>query len=258
MIAHKHHFIATVGGRWLRCFRQPFRALLYLHHVGGRGLYLTALFVVMLLLEACSPLPQRDPAFAPVAPADLRPPVQSSGSIYQSGYDMRLFEDNKAMRVGDILTITLQEKTQAKKADDLNTKKDNEMSVAIPTLFGMASQVLTGSDLETKLSSTKKFTGTGAADQSNSLSGNISVTVVELLPNGNLRVRGEKRVTLNQGDEFVRLSGIVRPVDIDPSNTVSSDKVADATIMYTGDGPMADASKMGWLAMIVQSPWFPF
>jgi flagellar L-ring protein precursor FlgH len=258
MIAHKSGFMANMGHRSIRCFRQPFRALLYLHNFGGRTLYLAALVLVMFLLEACTPLPQRDPAFAPVAPADLRPPIQSSGSIYQSGYDMRLFEDNKAMRVGDILTITLQEKTQAKKADDLNTKKDNQFSVSAPTLFGMAAHVLTGNDVETKLSSSKEFKGTGAADQSNSLNGNISVTVVELLPNGNLRVRGEKRVTLNQGDEYVRLSGIVRPVDIDPSNTVSSDKVADATIMYTGNGAMADASKMGWLSRIVQSPWFPF
>lgn len=226
MIAHKHGFIAIA--------------------------------LSLLLLEACTPLPQRDPAFAPVAPADLRPPAQSSGSIYQAGYDMRLFEDNKAMRVGDILTIKFNEKTQAKKKDDLNTKKENQMEVKVPSLFGMAASVLTGNDVATKLESTKQFKGAGDADQSNSLSGDISVTVVELLPNGNLRVRGEKRVTLNQGDEYVRLSGIVRPVDVDPSNTISSDKVADATIMYTGNGAMADASKMGWLGRIVQSPWFPF
>lgn len=216
------------------------------------------MIALSLLLEACTPLPQRDPAFAPVAPADLRPPAQSSGSIYQSGYDMRLFEDNKAMRVGDILTITLDERTQAKKGDGLDTKKENKMEVQVPTLFGMAASVLTGNDVSTKLESTKEFKGKGAADQSNSLDGNISVTVIELLPNGNLRVRGEKRVTLNQGDEFVRLSGIVRPVDISPTNTISSAKVADVTIMYTGDGAMADASKMGWLSRIVQSPWFPF
>jgi flagellar L-ring protein precursor FlgH len=218
----------------------------------------TAEFAACFALAACTPLPQRDPAFAPVAPADLRPPPQSSGSIYQSGYDMRLFEDNKAMRVGDILTITLNEDTRAKKADALDTKKDNQMEVQVPSLFGMAAHVLTGNDIATKLQSTKEFIGSGAADQSNSLDGNISVTVVEQLPNGNLRVRGEKRVTLNQGDEYIRLSGIVRPVDIDPANTVSSDKVADATIMYTGNGAMADASKMGWLARIVNSPWFPF
>ncbi|MDD5578847.1 MAG: flagellar basal body L-ring protein FlgH [Methylobacter sp.] len=216
------------------------------------------LVIVGLLLEACTPLPQRDPAFAPVAPADLRPPAQSSGSIYQAGYDMRLFEDNKAMRVGDILTIKFNELTQAKKADDLNAKKGNNISVKVPTLFGVAASVLTGNDVQTELESTKDFKGDGQANQSNSLKGDLSVTVVELLPNGNLRVRGEKRVTLNQGDEYVRLSGIVRPVDVSPANIVSSDKVADATIMYTGDGAAADASKMGWLSRILFSPWFPF
>jgi flagellar L-ring protein precursor FlgH len=214
--------------------------------------------VMLLFLAACTPIPQRDPAFAPVAPADLRPPPQSSGSIYQSGYDTRLFEDQTAKRVGDILTITLLEKTQAKKDDDLSTQKDTTMSVTAPTLFGMAAKVLTGNDVTTTLESKKAFTGKGAADQSNSLSGNISVTVVELLPNGNLSVRGEKRVTLNQGDEFIRLSGIVRPVDINSTNIITSDKVADVTIMYVGEGSMADASKMGWLARIVQSSWFPF
>jgi flagellar L-ring protein precursor FlgH len=214
--------------------------------------------VMMSLIEACTPIPQRDPAFSPVAPADLRPPLQNSGSIYQSGYDMRLFEDHTAKRVGDIITITLLERTQAKKADDLNTKKDTRMSVSAPTLWGVTPATVLGQDVETEIASTKEFTGEGEANQSNSLSGNISVTVVELLPNGNLSVRGEKRVTLNQGDEFIRLSGIVRPVDINSANIISSDKVADVTIMYIGDGAMADASKMGWLARIVNSAWFPF
>jgi flagellar L-ring protein precursor FlgH len=78
---------------------------------------------VLLLLAACTPIPPRDPEFAPVQPASLMPPIQNSGSIYQSGYDMRLFEDNKAMRVGDVLTIKLKELTKANKADDLNAKK---------------------------------------------------------------------------------------------------------------------------------------
>lgn len=219
---------------------------------------LCVIAVVLPLLQACTQIPIRDPAFAPVAPADLRPPVQNSGSIYQSGYDMRLFEDHTAKRVGDILTITLLEKTQAKKADDLSTQKDTSMSASAPSIFGFAASALTGQTPTTELASTKEFTGKGAADQSNSLSGNISVTVVELLPNGNLSVRGEKRVTLNQGDEFVRLSGIVRPVDINSANIVTSDKVADVTIMYVGEGAIADASKMGWLSRILQSPWFPF
>jgi flagellar L-ring protein precursor FlgH len=213
---------------------------------------------VLMLLPACTPLPPRDPAFAPVQPADLRPPVQNTGGIYQAGYDMRLFEDYKAMRVGDILTIRLTERTQAKKRADLDTKKDTRISGSVPYLFGMAAESLLGSDMKTEVDFATEFEGEGDANQSNSLSGDISVTVVEVLPNGNLKVRGEKRVTLNQGDEYVRLSGIVRPVDIDNANTISSDKVADATIMYTGSGAMADASRIGWFSRILQSPWFPF
>jgi flagellar L-ring protein precursor FlgH len=207
----------------------------------------------LALLSACTIVPPIDPNFAPVATADLRPPVQNSGAIYQSSYDVRLFEDKKAIRVGDVLTVILQELTQAKKADDLNSKKDIDVLVAAPTVAGFGMSSLTGNDPKTELAAKRNFGGKGQANQSNALVGDISVTVVEILPNGNLKVRGEKRTTLNQGDEFVRLSGIVRPVDIDTSNTISSDKVADATIMYTGNGATADASKMGWLARIVFS-----
>ncbi|WP_446809869.1 flagellar basal body L-ring protein FlgH [Methylomonas sp. 2BW1-5-20] len=213
---------------------------------------------IALLLAGCDTLPKRDPDFAPVQPADLRPPRQSNGAIYQAGYDMRLFEDIKTRRVGDILTITLAEDTKAKKQADMNTSKDTSVSVTAPTLFGVASQALLGHDLKTSLAATSKFAGIGKADQSNSLTGDISVTVVEVLPNGNMRVRGEKRVTLNDGSEYIRVSGIVRPIDIDAGNTISSAKVADATIMYTGDGGMADSNKVGWLARFFLSPIFPF
>lgn len=216
----------------------------------------------LAMLSGCAQMQMkespRDPAYAPVAPADLRPPLQNTGAIYQPGYDMRLFEDNKAMRIGDILTINLKEVTQAKKADDLNTAKGISASVSAPSIMGFALSALTGNDAKTELASKRTFNGQGKADQSNSLQGDISVTVTEVLPNGNLKVRGEKQVSLNQGDEYIRLSGIVRPVDIASDNTISSDKVADATLMYIGEGAMADASKMGWLSRALLSPWFPF
>jgi len=132
------------------------------------------------------------------------------------------------------------------------------MEVTAPSMYTLGAKVLTGNDFNANLQANREFDGQAKADQSNSLSGNISVTVVDVLPNGNLSVRGEKRVTLNQGDEFIRLSGIVRPVDINTANIVTSDKVADVTIMYVGEGAMADASKMGWVARILNSPWFPF
>lgn len=229
--------------------------------LAGRGKILP-LLVAALLAAGCDTLPRRDPDFAPVQPADLRPPQQNNGSIYQAGYDMRLFEDIKTRRVGDILTVTLAEATQSKKQADMNASKN--MSIAAkgsaPSLFGIATQALLGTDagVTGSYNMDRSNVGKGTADQSNSLTGGISVTVVEVLPNGNMRVRGEKRVTLNDGSEYVRLSGIVRPIDVDASNTISSTKIADATIMYTGDGNMADTSKAGWMSRIFNSPWFPF
>lgn len=215
------------------------------------------MILAALFLQACSPLPSRDPAFAPVEPADLRPPFQSNGAIYQAGYDIRLFEDLTARRVGDIITIKLAERTQAKKQADTDANKSGSLKASAPMIAGMSAAAALGQDIETEIMASYDFAGAGEANQSNSLTGDISVTVVEVLPNGNLKVRGEKRVALNQGSEYIRLSGIVRPVDLDASNTIPSTKVADVTIMYTGDGPVAEAGKMGWFAYLL-SKVFPF
>ena len=214
--------------------------------------------LALIMLVACETLPKRDPVFTPVQPVDLRLPPQTNGSIYQAGYDMRLFEDHTAKRVGDILTVKLDENTQAKKKADLDVEKDNSVSATAPILAGIDPSFIFGKDLSATLASAYKFEGEGEANQSNELTGDITVTVVEVYPNGNLKIRGEKRVTLNDGNEFIRLSGIIRPVDIDASNVILSTKVADATIMYTGDGVLADSSKMGWFARFFYSPIFPF
>jgi flagellar L-ring protein precursor FlgH len=160
--------------------------------------------------------------------------------------------------VGDVLTVTLNERTNAQKRADLGTSKNTNISVTAPNILGVSPAMVLGQSLETEVATSTVFEGQGDAQQSNLLTGDISVTVVELLPNGNLRVRGEKRVALNDGSEYIRLSGIVRPIDIDVANIVPSSKVADATIMYTGDGAVADSNKMGWLARFFNSPIFPF
>ena len=103
-----------------------------------------------------------------------------------------------------------------------------------------------------------EFSGSGKSDQQNSLNGTISVSVVEVLPNGNLAIRGEKRMTLNNGNEYIRLSGIIRPSDINAGNSILSTQIADATITYTGDGPVAESNIMGWLAKFFISAIFPF
>ncbi|QSB00593.1 flagellar basal body L-ring protein FlgH [Methylomonas sp. EFPC1] len=220
------------------------------------------LVAAIALLAGCDTLPKRDPDFAPVQPADLRPPQQSNGAIYQAGYDMRLFEDHAARRVGDILTVTFDENTNATKQANSKASKNSDINIkgSAPTLFGVASEALLGHDLASSLeySTDRSSEGKGDSRQSNRLTGSMSVTVVDVLPNGNLRVRGEKRVTLNDGSEYIRLSGIVRPIDINVANTLASSKVADATIMYTGDGALADSSKPGWISRILSSPLFPF
>ena len=202
--------------------------------------------------------PKHDPAFAPADPIQYVVPERNTGSIYQSGHDMRLFEDQVARRVGDILMVQLVERTNAKKDADVEVDKAASTEVTVPTIFGNIDPSLLGLELNANLRSTNSFDGEGEVNQSNSLQGSITVSVVQIFPNGNLAVRGEKRVTLNQGNEYIRLSGIVRPIDISASNTVRSDQVADATIMYTGEGAIADSNRMGWLTRLFNSPFFPF
>ena len=214
----------------------------------------------MSILAACTTLPESMPRhnanFAPATPPYHPPPVHPTGSIYQANNDLRLFENLTAHRVGDILTIRLVEETDAAKDADLKIKKQNSITAKVPILFGQAKAL--GVDWESKAIANKDFKGQGETTQSNMLKGVVTVTVVEVLPNGNLRVQGEKRLTINDGHEYVRLAGIIRPVDIDADNSVPSTKVADATMMYTGEGAMADAKEVGWLTRFFNSMFFPF
>ncbi len=225
--------------------------------------------VATIFLSGCfSSVPKRHPEFAPVAPAAMRPPQPHNGAIYQAGYGIALFEDLKARRVGDILTIQLEEETEAEKEATTNIDKSNATVISTPSLLGSALQFNApgliplasnkNNTLEANLSSSNDFEGEGDSSQSNKLEGEISVMVVDVLPNGNLIVRGEKRLAINQGNEYVRLSGIIRPMDIDANNTVSSTKVADATLYYVGDGAVADGNRMGWLARFFVSAIWPF
>ena len=215
--------------------------------------------MVALLLAGCMNMPVRDdPKFAPTYPSVPLPSSQNNGAIYQSGYDVALFQDNKSRHVGDVLTVVLVEKTAASKSASTNTAKDTKLNVGTPTVFG-APVTLGGKDiLGASAASSDSFAGKGDSSQSNSLSGNISVTVAQVLPNGNLIVRGEKTLTLNQGREFVQISGIVRPVDLLSDNTVLSTQLADARIAYSGQGAVHDSNTMGWLARFFNSGLWPF
>ncbi|GIX22689.1 MAG: flagellar L-ring protein [Gammaproteobacteria bacterium] len=215
------------------------------------------LLPALAVLAGCAGAPAlRDPAFAPVPPPEV-PEIERNGAIFHPANHRFLFEDIKARRVGDTLTILLDEATNAAKSAKTSAGRDTEYDTPVPTLFGKGVTDNGRDILLTDVESGFKFSGEGDTQQSNRLSGSITVTVVEVLANGNLRVRGEKLVTLDQGSEVLRIEGIVRPVDISPANTVSSRQVAAASITYSGDGLVARAHRAGWFTRFFNLVW-PF
>lgn len=227
------------------------------------------LITCVLIQTACvTTEAKRDPAYAAVRPVAIPVPEQNDGVIFNPNNNISLFEDYRARRPGDILTVQLQEQTDAEKETETSISKNNSNSITNPTVFGTTPQFNLPSQLpfaNTKdnnlafsLESDSDFSGQGDSDQSNKLTGDISVSVVEVLPNGNLAIRGEKVITINQGNEYIRISGIINPRDIDSNNSVSSKRVADAQISYVGDGPTQDANVMGWLSRFFISAIMPF
>lgn len=220
--------------------------------------HLSMLLAVVWLSGCVNTPPKPDnPYYAPVEPAPQPSLQPSTGSIYNPVTAMDIYGDGRAYRVGDIITVALQERTQSSKSSSTTVDKSNETNIAGGTALGNNLSVL-GNPLSASLSSDSAFDGEGTSDMSNSLSGNITVTVHEVRPNGTLLVRGEKWLTLNQGDEYLRISGIIRPQDIDQSNTVVSTKLADARITYSGTGAVHESNMMGWLSRFFIGPLWPF
>jgi len=219
--------------------------------------------VPVLLLSACASIPEAtpDPAFAPIDPMDMAPdPVLAArtGSIYQAGHAMSLFQDVKAYRVGDLITVRLEENTAAQKQQDTNTKKNNTTDITNPTLFGKPFTANGDAVGRFALGSQNEFEGKAQSSQSNRLNGTITVMVTKVLPNGLLQVRGEKWLGINQGNEFVRVRGLVRPVDVDLNNSVSSTQIANAYVAYGSHGALNDTNQPSWLARFFTSFLFPF
>lgn len=187
--------------------------------------------------------PEDYSAARPLPPAPR--PLPANGSIFQAadGY-AALHEGWRARRVGDPLTIVLVERTAASKTASSQLDSKGGFGITPPS----AGPLSLFTPAEAAISGNRRFDGGGSADQANSLSGEVSVTVAEVYPNGTMLVQGQKRVTLNRGDEFVRIKGVVRIADVDLNNRVASTRVADAQIAYTGKGDVARASRQGWLS----------
>ncbi len=169
----------------------------------------------------------------------------SSGAIFSVASARPLFEDRRARFVGDTLIINIQEKVQASKKSENKTTRSSDVDVSVPTIVGLPFKGAQGTTLAA--SGTNNFNGKGENTSSNDFTGTLTVTVIEVYPNGNLLVSGEKQIGLKEGEEFVRFSGVVNPNTITSANTVTSTQVADARIEYKANGFLDSAQVMGWL-----------
>src|SRR5690606_29489725 len=180
------------------------------------------------LLAGCAATPHYED-FAATWPEELPRDAPANGAIYQAGHDVALSQNLVAHRVGDTVTILLSENTAAQKSSSTSTSKDTSVDIPAP-LFGGSPLTIGGHEISAGMQNSRSFEGSGDSSLSNRLQGNITVTVARRLSNGNLVVRGQKWIEINQGSEFVRVQGVIRPIDIQPDNTIASYKVADASI----------------------------
>lgn len=214
-----------------------------------------------LLLAGCAAQPvliaqPNDPKYAPVLSPGPVIPVQYNGAIYMAGSSVDLYQ-RRAHRIGDVLTISLNESTSARNSSGTTLSRENATTVGQANVLGTGF-LGTGLNLATDLASSLDFSGSGESDQSNQLRGSITVTVSNVLPNGLLEVRGEKWLQLNRGNEYIRISGLVRKEDIAPDNSILSTRVADVRIAYSGTGTLANTNEAGWLTQFFVGALWPF
>ena len=209
----------------------------------------------LALLAGCAPDALRhvdvvQPMSVRPLPAQALPSHANGGAIYQPATYRPLLEDHRARNVGDVITININEKVSASKSANSTANRAGSMDFVVPDAQIGGRGIKGGS-----LSATSKndFEGKGDSAANNVFTGQITVTVVEVLPNGNLLVSGEKQIGINQGSEFVRLSGVVDPRYILAGNVVSSTQVADARLEYRGAGYIDEAQTLGWLSRAFMS-----
>ena len=218
------------------------------------------IFPFLLLLASCSQHNEdvRGINFEPMYPEDMQlvETTNSSGTIFNASQGNLFSMETKAQMVGDIITVAFSESFQATKSQNAATSRTTEGTVTLPGALDIIKPFgYTAAEFSARLAagSANKFAGSGTSAQSNSLTGQVSVHVVRVFQNGNLEILGQKKLTLNNGDEYIRVQGIVRPQDIDAKNTVSSDRIANANIQYIGAGDIAASSKKGLFSKILDN-----
>ena len=218
------------------------------------------IFPFLLLLASCSQHNEDRLGieFEPMYPQDMQlvETTNNSGTIFNASQGNLFSMETKAQMVGDIITVAFSESFQATKSQNAATSRTTEGTMTLPGAldiikpFGYTAEQFSAS---LAASSANTFAGSGTSAQSNSLTGQVSVHVVRVFQNGNLEILGQKKLTLNNGDEYIRVHGIVRPQDIDATNTVSSDRIANANIQYIGAGDIAASSKKGLFSKILDN-----
>ena len=223
-----------------------------------RALATCLLIGVTGLAAGCSTYVENEAslAFEPIYPsAHVSPEGEvPTGGIFKANGNGLFASDIRARDVGDILTVALNETFNATKAQTATSAKNDSFGVTLPTALP---NILTGGyDKDAaglNAGTARSFAGSGSAAQSNTLTGFLTVTVTRVFDNGNMEIAGQKKLTLNNGDEYVRLTGLIRPQDIAANNTVVSNRIADAEIVYVGAGEIADASQQGWLSRTMRN-----
>ena len=217
--------------------------------------------ILASLLTGCNVMPPQammhSPQFEPVYPIKQMQASSATGAIYVGRQSDSWFGKGRNFQVGDVITVLLNESTQAARSQvgSISRNSTNDMlSPGLAVLGNKLGGLMKGTDFSKTDISNK---GTGTADQTASLTGSVAVSVVEVMPNGNFVLRGEKQLALTEGSEVIQVAGIIRPDDVAPNNTVQSRRLANAQISYRGTGDLANATRAGWGTSAVLKLW-PF
>ncbi len=232
-----------------------------------RGAVRAVMAVGLLLgLGACAMM-ENHHSLKPLTPLSMPAEPESlaahpaNGAIWQTGTNVSLFNDNRANRIGDLITVLIQENSSASNNTNTAINTSDSLNAALTNFFGITPTFgsVAGNAFSPSMGATsgQKYGGTGATTQSNTFTAMLEVTVVRVQGNGNLVIEGSKEVLLNGGHEYIRVAGVVRPADVTPQNTILSTQIADARVEYSGDGSIYSAARMPWLARFFLSLW-PF
>jgi len=228
-------------------------------HKGLPGLVPAGAFLAAaLLLAGCASAPAPPPAVTETAaPVAFTPPVEprTKGSLWSPNRRLRLYEDLRARQVGDIVTVSVVENSDAKNEAETSSDRDSSLDAKVTSLMGY--QVPTNSQNFVGATLANKFKGKGSTDRKSEMSTSIACRVVQVMPSGNLHIKGSRLTLVNAEKLFITLEGVIRPSDISPDNVVLSTHVAEARITYTGSGPVSDQQRPGWFTRLMNAIW-PF